>query len=289
MYLLIELGGTTTVIGFSSTLVIDHTTQIADIHEFPTNTPLDVFNTIKSLCVNKEIEAISVAAFGPVIIDRKSPDFGLITTTPKTKWRNCSIVDHLRSISSNIFIDTDVNSAAAAELHGRLSRGISISDLKYITVGTGIGVGSFVSNSPSRATEGGHIHVEQFPDDLANGFVGVCPFHRGCVEGMANAEALATRANCSVMELPQLDDDNLCFEAFAHYLAHLCVSITLLSRPDTIVLSGGVFKRQSLHNKVCSKFDSIINEYIDVKGSEVLEKPVFDRSGLVGALAIITI
>ena len=40
----------------------------------------------------KGISALGVGCFGPVDLDKKSPTYGHITTTPKLDWRNYPIV-----------------------------------------------------------------------------------------------------------------------------------------------------------------------------------------------------
>ena len=39
----------------------------------------------------------------------------------------------------------------------------------------------------------GHVYVCKHPIDVANNFDGVCPFHKGCLEGLAAGPSLEAR------------------------------------------------------------------------------------------------
>ena len=39
----------------------------------------------------------------------------------------------------------------------------------------------------------GHVYVSKHPIDVANNFDGVCPFHKGCLEGLAAGPSLEAR------------------------------------------------------------------------------------------------
>ncbi|KAL0214918.1 hypothetical protein P9112_007102 [Eukaryota sp. TZLM1-RC] len=282
-YLGIELGGTTTVVALCTDLeAITFETR----DEFDTSSPQEVFARIKDFVRDWSIKAIGVAAFGPVIIDPLDPLYGTITTTPKVTFQNCSLIEHLSPICKNIFIDTDVNAAAIAEHKIRLQKGKDVPLLKYITVGTGIGIGSSSCPPiPSFNAEGGHIMTPLFEEDVTAGFSGICPYHSSCVEGMTSSLALAKRAGIESWQLPHADD--CVFDAAVHYLAHLCINSVLLNRPNVIVLGGGVMKREGLYERIIKKFDDLMNGYLTgVKGSDVLQQQLLE-SGIVGSFMII--
>ena len=84
-YLGIETGGTTCKVG----IVKDtNYSQIYRQQVFKTKMPEE---TIKSICdyINEQPEtfsSIGIAAFGPLCLEKSSPEFGYITSTPKAEW-----------------------------------------------------------------------------------------------------------------------------------------------------------------------------------------------------------
>ena len=118
--------------------------------------------------------ALGIASFGPVDLRAKSPTYGFITSTTKAGWRNTDVALRLgRRIGAPLGFDTDVNGAALAE--GRWGAAKGLDDFAYVTVGTGIGVGTIVRGRSvfgMNHTELGHIRVARKPGDK---FPGVCP------------------------------------------------------------------------------------------------------------------
>jgi fructokinase len=87
--------------------------------------------------------ALGIASFGPVDLRPDSPTHGYITSTSKPGWRDTDVARRLaRRLGVPMGVDTDVNGAALAE--GRWGAARGLDDFAYVTVGTGIGVGSIV-------------------------------------------------------------------------------------------------------------------------------------------------
>ena len=87
--------------------------------------------------------ALGIASFGPIDLRADSPTYGFITSTTKPGWRNTDVAQRLgRRIGAPVGFDTDVNGAALAE--GRWGAARGLDDFAYVTVGTGIGVGTIV-------------------------------------------------------------------------------------------------------------------------------------------------
>ena len=62
------------------------------------------------------VRSLGLATFGPIELDRRSPTYGHILTTPKLAWQGCRIVDILQTaLGVPVAVDTDVNAAALAE------------------------------------------------------------------------------------------------------------------------------------------------------------------------------
>lgn len=204
------------------------------------------------------VAAGGVGSFGPLDLDRGSPGYGRLTTTPKPGWAGVDMRGQVAAmLGAPVAIDTDVNCAALAEaLHGA-TRGLDSSC--YVTVGTGIGVGHVARGRPVAGVghpEAGHIRVPRAPGDAA--FAGTCPYHGDCLEGLASGPAMRARWGIAAEDLP---DDHPGWEVAAHYLACLCVTLTYTVRPQRIVLGGGVFERASLYDRVRARFVALAVGY----------------------------
>ena len=93
-------------------------------------------------------------------------------------------------------------------------------------------------------------------------FEGGCPYHSDCVEGMANASAIARRCGCRVGELSEVPDDHDAWDAAAHYLAGLCSVLVMTASPQRIVLGGGVLQRKTLVTKVRAQLKRQLGGYV---------------------------
>ena len=94
------------------------------------------------------ITALGIGSFGPVELDRTSPRWGFITTTPKPGWADCDIAGYFGgALGVPVGFDTDVNAAALAEHAASGSAGGS---LAYLTVCTGIGGGLVLDGQPAQ-------------------------------------------------------------------------------------------------------------------------------------------
>eukprot|EP00123_Amoebidium_parasiticum_P008703 comp18969_c0_seq1/m.21264 comp18969_c0_seq1/g.21264 ORF comp18969_c0_seq1/g.21264 comp18969_c0_seq1/m.21264 type:complete len:298 (-) comp18969_c0_seq1:397-1290(-) len=255
----VELGGTTIRVAICE----DDPTKIGKVHEIRTTTPDETLGAaVAWLTENGPFDALGVASFGPVDLKKNSPTYGYITTTPKPHWGNTNVLKYFEHFNVPTAFDTDVNAPALAEAaYGGHQDSKSCA---YITVGTGVGVGAVINGKTVTGLmhmEGGHILVPKAPGDT---FEGSCPFHKSCVEGMVNSNALASRKGLTIHDLPSLKDDDPLWDIAAHYLAALCMNITLLLSPEVIVLSGGVLKRNCLFPKMRSRFTELLAGYVKV-------------------------
>ncbi|KAJ6243667.1 transcriptional repressor mpra [Anaeramoeba flamelloides] len=261
----IEAGGTT----FVATIAKAHPTNIIEQKEFPTLTPQKTVSVINDWLDNFDFQALGIASFGPVDLDKKSKTYGHITTTPKPNWDNFDIVGAFRRFGVPIGFETDVNAAAMGEFaygeHG------NIKSCTYVTAGTGIGVGAICDGKPVHGLmhpELGHCYSPRAENEYEK-FKGTCPRHGSCLEGMCNAGAISHRLNIHPSKLPQVSDDHEVWDIVSHYFSHLCTTITLSYSPNVIILGGGVFKREILYDKIRKKTLQLLNGYVGKK--EIVE------------------
>ena len=112
----------------------------------PTTTPEETVAGIVNYFKGKEIEALGVAAFGPVDVKPQSPTYGQILDTPKLAWRHFDLLGALKKeLDVPMGLDTDVNGSCLGELTYGCAKGLD--SVIYITIGTGVGVGVSVGGA----------------------------------------------------------------------------------------------------------------------------------------------
>ena len=236
-----------------------------------------------------EIDALGVGSFGPLDLNPNSPTYGYITSTPKLAWKDYPLLEKLldgRDIPAGI--DTDVNAAIIAEAEQGAARGCQ--NAVYVTIGTGVG-GGVLSNGKTvhglLHPEVGHALLFPHPDDPNPR--GVCPYHAGCIEGLAAGPAIGARVTGDAKDLP---DDHPTFAIEAYYLAQMCVNLIMTLSPERIILGGGVMQCAGLMEKVRSETLRLLNGYIQSPAilehiDEYIVYPdLFPVSGLVGSFLI---
>ena len=161
----IELGGTKCIVA-----VANNPLDIVEKKVISTRDPSSTISDIMSFFSNFQISGLGVGSFGPLILDSVSMEYGLLVAESKKGWKGINVVKELSNISSNIVIDTDVNSAALGEY--RYGAGKLSETLVYVTVGTGIGVGILLDGKPHV----GNFHLEIGHKLITNSenFKGVC-------------------------------------------------------------------------------------------------------------------
>ncbi len=277
----LEAGGTKMVLG-----VYDETGTELERLSLPTRTPEETVPPMRVFFEKHGIDALGVGSFGPLSLDPAAPNYGSITTTPKLAWRDYPLLSALldgRGLPSAI--DTDVNAAVLAEAELGAARGLS--DAVYVTVGTGVGGGVL---SGGRLVHGllhpevGHMLLRPHPDDPNPR--GVCPYHDGCLEGLAAGPALAARAGGDARALP---DGHPAFVVEADYLAQMCVNLILTVSPKKIILGGGVMQRQALFPMIRARTRELLNGYVQAEAilshtdDYIVPPALYPVSGLVGA------
>ncbi|MEO6078343.1 MAG: ROK family protein [Steroidobacteraceae bacterium] len=233
--------------------------------------------------------ALGIASFGPVDLKPASPSYGFITSTSKAGWRNTDVAQRLaRRLGVPVGFDTDVNGAALAE--GRWGAAVGLDDFAYVTVGTGIGVGSIVRGRSifgMNHTELGHIRVVRRNGDK---FPGVCSYHGDCIEGLASGPAIEARVGAPAAQLPP---DHPAWDFVAHGLAQLLHTMVLTTAPARIFLGGGVMSAQThLFGRIQQELKHSLNQYVEASELEqglaqfIVPPGLGTMAGPLGALAL---
>ncbi|MGT2910315.1 fructokinase ScrK [Streptococcus cameli] len=274
LYGSLEAGGTKFICA-----VGDENFEVVEKVQFPTATPDEaIAQTIAFFKKHEEqLAGVAIGSFGPIDIDEASPTYGYITTTPKPHWANVDLVGSIsKEFNVPFYFTTDVNSSAFGEALVRKD----VDSLVYYTIGTGIGAGAiqrgeFVGGMGH--TEAGHVFVAPHPTDVKNGFTGVCPFHKGCLEGMAAGPSLEARTG---IRGELIEADSEVWDIQAYYIAQAAIQATLLYRPQVIVFGGGVMAQEHMVKRVHTQFEELLNGYLPVPDlSEYIVTPAVPENG----------
>ena len=288
LYAGVEAGGTKFVCGIG-----DDAGNLIEEVQFPTTTPDETMpKVVAFLRKFPEIKAIGFGAFGPVCLDQSDANYGRILKTPKLAWRYFDVLEYLKTRFPDLAIgfDTDVNAAALGEKTWGAGKGLS--DLIYITVGTGIGAGVITNHHMLHGLthpEAGHIRVQRSEHELPD-FEGICPLHKNCLEGMASGPALHGRWN--VPSCSHFAKDHIAWEVEADYLAQAVVNYILILSPQRIIFGGGVMKQQQLFPKIHRRVQKLLNGYIshpmieDKIDAFIVPAALGGDAGLKGAIAL---
>ncbi len=285
LYGALEAGGTKMVCA-----VGNEKGQILERCYLPTTTPEETMPKIIEFFkrdYGEELSAIGVACFGPVDLNKDSPTYGYITSTPKTSWRNYDIVGEIaKNIPVPIGFDTDVNGSLLGEVTFGAAKGLS--DVIYITIGTGIGGGVMSGGKLLHGMlhpELGHMLIEKEPED---DYEGKCPYHKACFEGLAAGPAIEERYGKSGKELAE---DNAVWDLESSYIAKALMNLILTLSPKRIILGGGVMHQEQLFPLIRKKVIQYLNGYVEtleLKDMEhyIVPASLCDDQGIMGAIKL---
>lgn len=278
----LETGGTKMVCA-----VGDETGTIYDRKVIPTADPKTTIPAIVNYFMDKDLDALGIACFGPIQLDHHAPDYGHITTTPKLAWRNFDMVGAFaRTLGCPIGFDTDVNGAVLGEVTFGQARGKK--SVVYLTVGTGIGGGVCIEGKLLHGMlhpEMGHVLLRRNPGDT---YAGHCPYHQDCLEGLACGPAIEERWGAKGDALANRPE---VWELEADYLAQAITSYILTLSPDMIILGGGVMHQTQLFPLVRKKVAELLAGYIQTPQLEDLDHYIVPASlnedqGILGCLEL---
>ena len=241
------------------------------------------------LAAHGPLTGLGIGSFGPVELDRASPQWGYITTTPKPGWAGTDVARHLSAALGGVPVgfDTDVNAAALAEHRARAKNagGDDSGSLAYITIGTGIGGGLVLDGRPVHGIahpEVGHIYPRRHPDDRA--FPGTCPHHGDCLEGLASGPAVMARWGASLSELGA---DHPGHAIIADYVAQACDILFASVAVEEVVIGGGVAQTPGLVERIAARARALDAGYLPGGARHRIIAPrLGTESGITGAMLL---
>ena len=284
----LEAGGTKMVLA-----VGNEKGEIYEEVSIPTRTPAETVPEMITWFVERKIEALGIACFGPVDVDPASETYGYILETPKLAWAHYNLLGNLKAGLESALgyavpmgIDTDVNGSCLGEMTFGCAKGID--SVLYLTVGTGIGVGISIGGQLVHGMlhpEGGHIGLIKHPEDPGKS---VCPFHGDCLEGLSSGPSIEARWGKKAHELV---DNEKVWEIESFYLAQGLVNFILTVSPKKIILGGGVMHQEQLFPLIREKVKERINGYLRTKELEDMDNYIVpnslnDQQGILGAIRL---
>jgi fructokinase len=263
--------------------------DLRELVSFPTTQPAQtIARAADFFARNGKLASVGIGSFGPIDVQRTSPTWGRITTTPKPGWADTDIVAELRTaLDLPLAFDTDVNAAALGEHRWGAAAGLET--FCYITVGTGIGGGGMANGRLMHGLlhpEFGHMRI---PHDRARDpFDGVCPYHGDCLEGLASGDAVRARWGRRPEEL----DDERVWLLEAEYLALGLANLIYTLSPQRIIVGGGVTNEPSLLALVRRRVGELVAGYLkapelgEAIDDYIVSPALGDRAGVFGALEL---
>lgn len=253
----VDVGGTNVKVAFAT-----ESGEVLAQASWPTNAsegPVVFAERLKSeatqLAAENHIEWSQLQAVGVGLPGFLNMEEGKLELAVNLHWKNVEIVRLLQeSLQKPIVMDNDANAAALGEVWLGAGRDAKIA--VCVTLGTGVGGGIILDGKVHRgvsvmAGEIGHI-VMKPGGDLCN-----CG-HRGCLETLTSATALAKAGSQAGLVSPQGSSNPLTSEDIFNYaetgndsakrvinemvdwLGLALANLANVLNPDVFVISGGV-------------------------------------------------
>lgn len=287
MDLAIDIGGTKTLVAVFEEEKISplRTEQFSTQPERGFSNFLERLATVcRKLLCGEPIRVWGVCTAGAI-----NPD-GVLLWSPNLGWKDLSLKKELSLIfGERGFVENDCNAAAYAEAWCR-----KISNLAYVTISTGIGMGLVLDGklyrgSHSAAGEIGHTIVEQ------DGPLCSCG-RRGCLQAISSGKGIENRT--FVLTNQTLDCKNIfkqaenglepfktIVEEAALVLAKFLTNVVDILDVEVLVLGGGLMRNDFYFQRV-SRY--VLENYYRVPGKAVSVElaQVEPTPGIVGAILL---
>lgn len=275
----LEAGGTKMVCAIG-----DENGNIFEQVKIPTGEPKETMRKIVEYFADKGIEALGIAAFGPVGVNKTNKNYGRILETTKTEWKYFDLLGSLEPLNVPMNIDTDVAGSCLGEAWLGAAKGLE--NVIYVTIGTGIGAGIMVNGKIVHGMlhpEGGHVLINRRHGDRCES---VCAYHDNCVEGLASGTAIRAHWGLPADEL--LDND-MVWELESDYIAQALVNYIMAVSPEKIILGGGVMHVEKLFPLIREKTTKYLGGYLVTDeladmDSYIVPAGLGDDQGIVGCL-----
>jgi glucokinase len=247
-----------------------------------------VARQVEELCRSLAISPADAVAIGVGVAGVLDSD-GLVTDAPNVglDGHELKLVLDTRLLH-NVIVDNDVNAAALAE--HRHGHGRSVTDLAFVAVGTGIGMGLIVGGSVMCGSRGAAGEIGHLP--LGADLLDSHNHRRGPLEEAVSGAAIAARyiekagIALPVPEIFQLAaaddaaassvlDDEACL------LAQAIIAVVAVIDPAMVVLGGGVGSQPLLVDLVRRWLHRLGHPSIDVRLSTL-----GPRATMIGAVEL---
>jgi fructokinase len=163
-------------------------------------------------------------------------------------------------------------------------------DFIYITIGTGIGGGGMINGDFLHGLlhpEMGHIFIPH--NKKEDPYIGSCPFHKDCFEGLASGTAIKNRWGKAGETLAK---NHSAWDLEAKYISTAVINYICTLSPEKIILGGGVMKQKQMLPLIHQRVKHLLNNYIRVPEiTDRIEKYIVlpelgDDAGVLGAIAL---
>ncbi len=278
----LEGGGTKMVLAIGN-----ETGHIEEQISIPTVSPEVTIPQMVDYFRDKNLDALGIATFGPIDVKKGSKTYGCILDTPKLNWRGCDFVTPFKkALGIPVGLDTDVNGSCLGEVTYGAAKGLDC--VVYYTIGTGIGAGIYVNGGLLHGMlhpEAGHKLLTKLPQDPGDC---ICPFHKGCFEGLCSGPSIEKRWGKPARELVDREE---VWDLEADYIAQALTDDIMTLSPQRIILGGGVMHQLQLFPLIREKTKAYVADYVrtpelDDMDSYIVPASLHDDQGIMGCLRL---
>jgi fructokinase len=283
----IETGGTKIIcaLGYGCN-ILERVSIKTDTPDISVPYILDIFLRWQE---NYHLQSIGLGMFGPIYQQRGHARDGEVIASPKLAWNGHNLASELRnSLQIPVYVESDVGVAALGEQRWGNAKGFS--DFIYVTIGTGVGAAVMHKNRLFHGGSGLELGHSYVPSILKNDiFLGICPYHNNCLEGLVSGPAIKELWGTSPELLPS---DHSCWNSLSVTVAHALATWSFCFSPLRIILGGGLGSRKELLFGTRLNLAVLLGGYgafssKNLKMSEYLVAPhLGNDAGIIGALEL---